>query len=172
MCTWVCSWHESFILSANWLSNRLHNPGYIKKSLKSLFWKLENGDPIKQNTCMSPFLECLSITDILRLDQVQRLFNLLVFTAIHGIDTELDFCNVHKRFPLNTITFGLIQCFKCGFVSVHRHDVIVIKLLCAFMSGGECHCWWTKESLRAHVAKFYDRLRSICSVWRASKFPC
>ena len=35
---------------------------------------------------------------------------------------------------------------------------------------GECHCWWTSESPRAHVAKFYGRLRLIRSVLRASKF--
>ena len=28
----------------------------------------------------------------------------------------------------------------------------------------ECHCWWTKESPRAYVAKFYGRLRLIRSV--------
>ena len=33
-----------------------------------------------------------------------------------------------------------------------------------------CHCWWTSESPRAHVAKFYCRLRLIRSVWRASNF--
>ena len=37
---------------------------------------------------------------------------------------------------------------------------------------GECHCWWTKESPRAHVAKFYGRLRLIRSILRASNFPC
>ena len=35
---------------------------------------------------------------------------------------------------------------------------------------GECHCWWTRVSPRAHVAKFYVRLQLICSVLRASKF--
>ena len=34
----------------------------------------------------------------------------------------------------------------------------------------ECHCWWTSESPRAHVTKFYGRLRLIRSVLRASKF--
>ena len=34
-----------------------------------------------------------------------------------------------------------------------------------------CHCWWTSESPRAHVAKSYGRLRLIRSVWRASKLP-
>ena len=40
----------------------------------------------------------------------------------------------------------------------------------SFQLLGECHCWWTRESLRAHVAKFYNRLRLIYSVLRASKF--
>ena len=35
---------------------------------------------------------------------------------------------------------------------------------------GEFHCWWTRVSLRAHVAKFYFRLQLIRSVLRASKF--
>ena len=35
---------------------------------------------------------------------------------------------------------------------------------------GECHCWWTRVSPRAHVAKFYVRLQLIRSVLRASKF--
>ena len=34
----------------------------------------------------------------------------------------------------------------------------------------ECHCWWTSESPRAHVAKFYGRHRLIRSFLRASKF--
>ena len=39
-----------------------------------------------------------------------------------------------------------------------------------FQKLGECHCWWTRESPRAHVAKFYGRLRLTRSVLRASKF--
>ena len=34
----------------------------------------------------------------------------------------------------------------------------------------ECHCWWTRKSPRAHVAKFFGRLRLIRSVLRPSKF--
>ena len=34
----------------------------------------------------------------------------------------------------------------------------------------ECHCWWTSESPRARVTKFYSRLWLIRSVRRASKF--
>ena len=37
-------------------------------------------------------------------------------------------------------------------------------------SLGECHCWLTRESLRAHAAKFYDRRQLIRSVSRASTF--
>ena len=37
-------------------------------------------------------------------------------------------------------------------------------------SLGECHCWWTRESLRAHAAKFYGRLQLIRIVSRASTF--
>ena len=35
-----------------------------------------------------------------------------------------------------------------------------------------CHRWWTSESPRAHVAKFYGRLRLIRSVWEHQHFPC
>ena len=44
------------------------------------------------------------------------------------------------------------------------------KSLFIFQLLGECHCWWTSESPRTHVAKFYGRLRLIRSVLRASKF--
>ena len=46
------------------------------------------------------------------------------------------------------------------------------SLFFEFQLLGECHCWWTKESPRAHVAKFYGLLRLICSVLRASNFSC
>ena len=35
---------------------------------------------------------------------------------------------------------------------------------------GERHCWWTRVSPRAHVAKFFVRVQLIRSVLRASKF--
>ena len=34
-------------------------------------------------------------------------------------------------------------------------------------SLGECHCWWTRESLRAHAVKLYGRLQLVS---RASTF--
>ena len=40
----------------------------------------------------------------------------------------------------------------------------------SLQSLGECHCWWTRVSPRANVAKFYVRLQLIRSVLRASKF--
>ena len=43
------------------------------------------------------------------------------------------------------------------------------KSLFIFQLLGECHCWWTKESPRAHVAKLYGRLQLVRSVLRASK---
>ena len=53
--------------------------------------------------------------------------------------------------------------FKMVYTSWYK-TLIIFQLL------GECHCWWTSESPRAHAAKFYGRLRLIRSVWRASKF--
>ena len=44
------------------------------------------------------------------------------------------------------------------------------KSLYIFQLLGEFHCWWTKESPRAHLAKFYGQLWLICSVLKASKF--
>ena len=44
------------------------------------------------------------------------------------------------------------------------------KSLFIFQLLGECHCWWTTESPRAHVAKFYGRPRLIRTVLRTSKF--
>ena len=34
---------------------------------------------------------------------------------------------------------------------------------------GECYCWWTSESPRAYLARFYGQFRLIRSVSRASK---
>ena len=44
------------------------------------------------------------------------------------------------------------------------------RSLFIFQLLGGCHCWWTRESPRAHVAKFYGRRRLIRKVLRASKF--
>ena len=44
------------------------------------------------------------------------------------------------------------------------------KCLFVFQLLGECYRWWTKESPRARVPKFYDRLRFVRSVLRTSTF--
>ena len=43
------------------------------------------------------------------------------------------------------------------------------RLFFIFQLHGECHCWWTSKSPRAHVAKHYDRLQLIRNVSGASK---
>ena len=48
--------------------------------------------------------------------------------------------------------------------------ILVEVFFFIFQLIGECHCWRTSESPRAHVAKFYGRLRLSRSVLRASKF--
>ena len=40
----------------------------------------------------------------------------------------------------------------------------------SLQSLGECHCWWTRVSPRAHIAKFYVQLQLIRSILKASKF--
>ena len=46
------------------------------------------------------------------------------------------------------------------------------SLFFIFQLPGECHCWWTKESPRAHVAKFFGRFWLIRSVLEHQNFPC
>ena len=50
-----------------------------------------------------------------------------------------------------------------------HHHFSSLEVSFLFQLLGECHCWWTSESQRAHVAK-YGRLRLIRSVLRASNF--
>ena len=67
--------------------------------------------------------------------------------------------------------FMLSRCFlDCSVgVGVFVTGLSQISSFFSFILG-ECHCWWISESSRAHVAKVYNRLRLIRSVWRASKF--
>ena len=90
---------------------------------------------------------------------------------------------------LLVITFQLLK-LHClagdrwrGFGARNAHMVHIVNLirlkmvytswwrsLFEFELLGECHCWLTSESPRAHVAKLYGRLQLIRSVWRASTF--
>ena len=54
--------------------------------------------------------------------------------------------------------------FKSDFYGV----CILVEVSFLFQLLGECHCWWTSEYPRAHVAKLSCRLRLIRSVLRAS----
>ena len=62
-----------------------------------------------------------------------------------------------------------ILLIKSGFkwcINLSRSLFFIFQLI------GDCHCWWTSESTRVHVAKsyMYGRLRLIRSVSESSKF--
>ena len=82
-------------------------------------------------------------------------FSYYMFAKDHwrGFSTR----NAHMVHIANWIRFGLAY-------SAGKRSLFIFQLL------GECHCSWTNESPRAHVAKFYRRLRLIRSVWRTSSF--
>ena len=58
-----------------------------------------------------------------------------------------------------------------AFLNFLDNGVYILEEVSFWILLGECHCWWTKKSPRALVAKFYGRLRLIRSVLRASNFP-
>ena len=68
------------------------------------------------------------------------------------------------------LDFFKLFCLEGSLMRVH-YSKCAFDPFCLFQLLDACHCWWTSESPRAHVAKFYDRLRLIRSVWRASKIP-
>ena len=59
---------------------------------------------------------------------------------------------------------------KSYTVPVHLHDITNFLNQKAFSSKHVSFFYCENMTSRAHVAKFYGRLRSIRSVWRASKF--
>ena len=70
---------------------------------------------------------------------------------------------------------GLVPEMRIWFILLIKSDLkwcihLSRSLFFVCQLLGECHCWWTRESPMAHVAKFYGRLRLIRSVLRASKF--
>ena len=70
------------------------------------------------------------------------------------------FCarNAHMVHIVNEILFKMVYTSWSLFIFQPLHSL------------GECHCWLTRESLRAHAAKFYGRLQLIRCVWRAWTF--
>ena len=85
-----------------------------------------------------------------------QLFKLLCLAKDHwwGFSTR----NAHMVHIVNEIRFKMVYTFW---------SLVIFQ---PFHSLGECHCWLTRESLRAHAANFYGRLHVIRSVSRASTF--
>ena len=63
-----------------------------------------------------------------------------------------------KCSSMMTVLICLITKLFMTYYTSYLNSLFIFHLL------GECHCWWTNESPRAHVAKFYDQLRSIRSI--------
>ena len=103
----------------------------------------------------------------------QVMFQLQVKCVDNIIDKEIE-----KITPIPT--FSQIRNFPFTpegirvwkyFIFLFTFELLLIVSVDISTTGGKCHCWWTKESPRAHVAKFYDRLRLIRSILRASLCP-
>ena len=62
--------------------------------------------------------------------------------------------------------YHLLNLIKNG---VHISVGVSFNISTTFVLG-KCHCWCVRESLRAHIGKFYSRLWLIRSVLRASTF--
>ena len=85
-----------------------------------------------------------------------QLFKLLCLAKNHW----WVFCtqNAHMVHIVNEIRFKMVYTSWSLFIFQPLHSL------------GERHCWWTRESLRVHAAKFYSRLQLIRSVLRAPTF--
>ena len=85
-----------------------------------------------------------------------QLFKLLCLAKNHwwGFCTR----NAYMVHIVNEIQFKMVHTSWSLFIFQPLHSL------------GKCHCWWTRESLRAHAAKFYGWLQLIRSVSRASTF--
>ena len=80
--------------------------------------------------------------------------------SIYYIDLLSDF---HIQYRIEVLQSKLIILWSVFFVAEQKSRF-------TFHVLGQCHCWWTSEFPRAHVAKFYGRLRLIRIVLRASTF--
>ena len=56
--------------------------------------------------------------------------------------------------------------FVIGLSQISSISLFEFQLL------GECHCWWTKESPRTYLSRFFGRFQLIGSVLIASNFRC
>ena len=65
----------------------------------------------------------------------------------------------YSKFSLGIYSFAILL---YDMLHLSRSLFFIFQLL------GECQYWWTNESQRAHVAKFFGQLLLIRSVLRAS----
>ena len=109
--------------------------------------------------------------------------NIYVYNELKCIFSKL-LCHISRKTLITLMLFSHLFWWRYCVVTFLKFSVglwafvIGLSKVSSFFSEsrfysvfqllGECHCWWTKESPRAHVAKFYGRLRLICSVLRAS----
>ena len=85
------------------------------------------------------------------------LFNFLNYYVWPRITDEVSVPEIHI-WSILIIRTDLTWCLHLS------RSLFIFQLL------GECHGWWTNKFPKAHVTKFYSRLRLIRSVFRASKF--
>ena len=85
-----------------------------------------------------------------------QLFKLLCLAKNHW--WGFYFRNAHMVHIVNEIRFKMVYTSWSLFIFQPLHSLV------------ECHCWWTRETLRAHAAKFYGRFQLIRNVSRALTF--
>ena len=139
------------------------------------------------------------LNDILALDQLQWL-PYQTFHQLYGLDIKrpllLPEVSMEHLLPVWNVSREHLPFWTPG--SVPFWDLLMLQLLrsvfpnlpCLFslftlnipryfldsafyfkcIVLGECPCWWTREPSRAHIIKFYGRLRLIRSVLRASTY--
>ena len=93
---------------------------------------------------------------------------------LNGLQRNLTGRNISTS-STKFVLFGLIEKTRWQTWSIRQKGgtlysgawYVALWASCIFQLLGACHCWWTSESPRAHVAKFYGRLRLNRSVLRA-----
>ena len=66
----------------------------------------------------------------------------------------------------------LLFCLTHFLKSVLKWCIHLVRSIFSFFKPlGECHCWWTRESQKAYIAKFYGQLQLIRSILGHQNFP-
>ena len=89
---------------------------------------------------------------VLGLSQISSFFSYIAMhdSTLYRIWPQYCTSNVYRGWSYTSVTAVTL--------------VTLLKLLSLSLLSHWCHCWWTSEFPRAHVAKFYGRLRLIRSV--------